>query len=317
MEVLERVSLAGVIPVIKIEDPTYAVPLAKAILAGGIHTIEVTVRNKSAFQSISLIHENVPQMLVGAGTIQNPAMADQAKAAGADYIVAPGLHLPTVRHCKELGLPVVPGCVSPSEIQTAIDEGLRVLKFFPAESFGGVDAIKLLAGPYPDVRFVPTGGITYDNLESYLSCKAVAAVGGSFMAKAELIRAQNWTQITENCRRAVNRAMGFQLAHVGINHANETEARAAATWLCELLNLPVRDCSKSIFADPFVENMKFPFYGEKGHIGFKTHSLERAVNYLRARGAAFREESCQYDGAGKLSCIYLKEDMAGFAIHLI
>ena len=317
MDILERVAMAGVIPVIKIEDPAYAVPLANAIMAGGIRTIEVTVRNDTAFESIRLIHENVPGMMVGACTILTPEMVDQAQAAGADYIVAPGLNLPTVRRCKELDLPIVPGCVTPSEIQTAIDEGLKVLKFFPAGTLGGVEALKLMAGPFPGVKFVPTGGITFDNLGEYLSCKAIAACGGSFMAKADLIKANAWDQITENCRKAVNLALGFRLVHVGINHETEEEASAAAARLANLFCLPVRNCSKSVFADPYVENMKFKFYGEKGHIGFKTNSLDRAVKYLRTVGVEFNEESCQYDAAGKLTCIYLKEEVGGFAIHLV
>ncbi len=317
MDILEKVSLAGVIPVIKIEDPEYAVPLAKAIMAGGICTIEVTVRNDSAFQSIRLIHENVPGMMVGAGTILTPEMVDEAMAAGADYIVAPGFNLPTVRRCKELNIPIVPGCVTPSEIQTAIDEGLKVLKFFPAGTLGGIEAIKLMAGPFPGVKFVPTGGITFDNLGEYLSCKAVAAAGGSYMAKVDLIKAKDWDQITANCRRAVNLAMGYRLVHVGINHETADEAANAAQKLADLFSLPVRNCSKSVFADPYVENMKFKFYGEKGHIGFKTNSLDRTVKYLRAMGVEFLEESCQYDAAGKLTCIYLKEEIGGFAIHLV
>ena len=317
MSILDRVSMAGVIPVIKIEDPECAVPLAKAIMAGGIRTIEVTVRNDSAFRSISLIHENVPDMMVGAGTILSPEMVDEAMAAGADYIVTPGLHLPTVRHCKELGLPIVPGCVTPAEIQAAIDEGLKVLKFFPAGTLGGVEAIKLMAGPFPGVKFVPTGGITYENLGEYLSCKAVAAAGGSYMAKADLIKAKDWDQITANCRRAVNTAMGYRLAHVGINHETAKEAEDAAQKLADLFSLPVRNCSKSVFADTYVENMKFKFYGKMGHVGFKTNSLDRAVKYLRAMGVEFLEESCQYDATGELTCIYLKEEIGGFAIHLV
>lgn len=223
LDILKKATSTGIIPVIKIEDSEIAVSLAEAIIAGGINTIEVTVRNDSAFQSIENIKKNCPGMLVGAGTIISPALADRAAEAGADYMVAPGFHRQTVLYCKELGIPIVPGCVTPTEIQSAIEEGLQILKFFPASQYGGIAGIKELAGPFPNIKFIPTNGICYENLCGYLQCKTVAAVGGSFMARADVIKRRDWDAITANCRRAVSLSRGVRPAYVGISHDSEAE----------------------------------------------------------------------------------------------
>lgn len=199
--VFQAIGAMGVVPVIKIEDVETAVDLAAAIQEGGLHTIEVTVRNETAYESITRIKKAFPEMLVGAGTILNAAMAEQAAAAGVDYIVAPGLSIKTVEYCQKVGMPILPGCVTPTEIQAAMDLGLDTLKFFPADSYGGVATLKNLSGPFPGIRFVPTGGIGFHNMEEYLSCKAVAAIGGSFMAKGDVIAAHDWDTIIANCRR--------------------------------------------------------------------------------------------------------------------
>lgn len=316
-DILKEACSAGILPVIKIDDPENAEPLAKAIYSGGIHTIEVTVRNSTAFQSIERIKRVCPDMLVGAGTITSPQLAKQAQEAGADYVVSPGFYRPTVQYCVECGLPILPGCVTPSEIQAAQEEGFQMLKFFPAAQNGGTDGIKQLSGPFPNVRFVPTGGIGYNELGAYLRCKAVAAVGGSFMAKADVIHHGDWHAITENCRRAVAISLDFRLAHVGIHHDNAEEASAAASVLSRILHTQAAESANSFFTGRSVEHMKGKLYGEKGHIGFYTNSLERAISCLRRDGVEFREESRQYNAAGELTCIYLKEEIAGFAVHLI
>ena len=201
-DILNRIAGMGVVPVIKIEDPETAVPLADAIRKGGINNIEVTVRNETAYTSIKAIKSAFPDMLVGAGTILNPAMVDEALAAGADYIVAPGLHVPTVRRCAEVGVPIVPGCTSASEIQTALDEGLTVLKFFPAEASGGLKTIKALSGPFPQIKILPTGGINQNNAAEYFKNPKILAVGGSWMCTKDMISSGDFDGIAEKSAAA-------------------------------------------------------------------------------------------------------------------
>lgn len=316
-DILEQIHNVGIIPVIKIEDKDIAVDLAKALSDGGLNTIEVTVRNDTALESIHLIKEALPTFFVGAGTITNPELAQEAIAAGADYIVAPGLHIPTVEYCKRADVPIVPGCVTPSEIQQAMDLGLTTLKFFPAARFGGLAGIKDLAGPFASVKFIPTGGITMDMLGEYLSCNAIAAVGGSFMAKPDLIARHDWETITQQCRRCVELSLGFELAHVGVNCTDQDAAVEVAQAMDARFPLGVKVGGKSTFLGSAVEFMHTMYYGQNGHIGFRTNSPERAKAFFESRGLAVREDSIARDAKGNIKFFYLKDEVAGFALHVV
>lgn len=317
MDVNRKIARLGVVPVIKIPNPTLAQPLAKALIDGGLSAIEVTLRCDTALQSIRLIKAAYPDMLVGAGTVLNTEQAEEALRAGADFIVSPGYDQRLVDFCIAHRVTIYPGCTSAAEIQAAYSSGLRVVKFFPADVCGGLHAIKALSGPFGSMRFMPTSGINMNNLGEYLASEQVIACGGSFMAPAAILEAGDFAGITENCRRAVDIALGFSLAHIGINHENREQAEKTARLIAELLHMPVRETGKSIFSGSIVENMKYPFYGTKGHIGIRTLSMERTLSWLEAIGAELNEESKQYDANGNLTCVYLKEEIAGFAIHFV
>ena len=279
MTALDKIREIGVLPVIKIEKTEYAGPLADALRKGGINAIEVTCRNESALTSIKIIKEAFPDMTVGAGTVLSAKQAEQAKATGVDFIVSPGYNPETVAFCIENDLPIVPGCITPAEIEIAMAAGLNTVKFFPAEINGGVESLKAFSGPFSKLSFVPTGGIDFGNLGTYLSHSFVAACGGSFMAKADLIKEGQWDKITENCKKAVAISLGFELAHVGVNNADKDEALANADAMNWAFPLGVKVGSgKSSFLGTAVELMHSPYCGEKGHIGFKTNSPERAPN---------------------------------------
>lgn len=192
----------GVLPVINITDPAQALPLADALCEGGLPLLEVTLRSDCSLEAIRRIKAAKPEMLVGAGTVLTGQAVDDALAAGADYIVSPGFDPELADYCKAKGVLMVPGCATPSEIQLAVKRGLTVLKFFPAELGGGVAAIKLISGPFPMVRFLPTGGITMDNLGDYLATGKVIACGGSFMATAAQLKAGDYAGIAASCRKA-------------------------------------------------------------------------------------------------------------------
>ncbi|MDR0325572.1 MAG: bifunctional 4-hydroxy-2-oxoglutarate aldolase/2-dehydro-3-deoxy-phosphogluconate aldolase [Oscillospiraceae bacterium] len=184
---LDAIGRCGIVPVIKITDVAKAVPLARALLTGGVGVIEVTFRTAAAPEAIAAIARKVPEMLVGAGTVLTPEQLAAAKDAGARFIVSPGLDADIVKKAQADGLTVIPGVVTPSEICAALKLGLTALKFFPAQTFGGAAAIKALAAPFAGVRFVPTGGIGQNNAPDYWKIPQVLAVGGTWMAPEHLI----------------------------------------------------------------------------------------------------------------------------------
>lgn len=194
----------GIIPVVAIEDAADAVPLGEALLAGGLPCAEITFRTAAAADAIEQMSVAHPDILVGAGTVLSVGQAQQAKAAGAKFVVTPGFDTRVVEWCLENELPITPGVMTPTDINQAIANELKVLKFFPAEAAGGVKALKAIGGPYVGIKFIPTGGINSDNLAAYLSLPMVHACGGSFMVKKQLIADGDFEAITELSRTAVD-----------------------------------------------------------------------------------------------------------------
>lgn len=201
--VIDKIQQTGIVPVVVLENATDAVPLAKALCEGGLPCAEVTFRTKAAKDSIRIMTKEFPEMFVGAGTVLTTEQVDQAVEAGAKFIVGPGFDPEIVDYCLGKDIPVFPGCVTPSEIAQAVKRGLKVVKFFPAESFGGAATIKALAAPYTDVKFMPTGGINAENISKYLKFDKVIACGGSWMVKGELIKAGKFEEIKELSAEAV------------------------------------------------------------------------------------------------------------------
>ena len=194
----------GVVPVIKLNNPTRdALPLADALIAGGVPVAEVTFRAAGAADAIRLMAENRPEMLVGAGTVLSTAQVDEALAAGAKFIVTPGLDPDIVVYCQEKGVPVFPGCTTATDYHSAYKLGLEVLKFFPAEQSGGLSKIKALAAPFPMFKIMPTGGISLKNLKEYISSPVICACGGSYMVSADLVDNGKWDEITRLCKESI------------------------------------------------------------------------------------------------------------------
>nr|WP_072536500.1 bifunctional 4-hydroxy-2-oxoglutarate aldolase/2-dehydro-3-deoxy-phosphogluconate aldolase [Anaerococcus mediterraneensis] len=198
----DRFEKCGIIPVVVIDKVEDAYPLAKALYDGGIDVAEVTFRTDAAKDAIKEIAEKMPEVYVGAGTIINVDQADAAIEAGAKFIVSPGYDPEIVARCQEKDIPVFPGVVSPTEIMMAIKDGIKVVKFFPAGIFGGLKAIKSLAGPFPNIKFMPTGGVNIDNLKEFLSFEKIHAVGGSWICDQKLVQEGKWDEISTLCRQA-------------------------------------------------------------------------------------------------------------------
>lgn len=199
----ETIQKMGVVPVVVLNDAKDAAPLAKVLCEGGLPCAEVTFRTDAAEESIRIVTTEFPEMLVGAGTVLTTGQVDHAVAAGAKFIVSPGFDSEIVDYCLEKEIPVFPGCITPSEVAQAVKRGLKIVKFFPAEQFGGVAAIKALTAPYVGLKFMPTGGINAKNLENYLSCDKIVACGGSWMVKGDLIKAGKFDEIKAMTEEAV------------------------------------------------------------------------------------------------------------------
>ena len=202
--VSQRIAQTGVVPVIKLNHPERdAAALAAALCEGGLPVAEVTFRAAGAATAIRLMREAQPDMLVGAGTVLTTAQVDEALEAGAQFIVCPGLDPDIVVYCQDKGVPVYPGCTTPTDYHTAFKLGLEVLKFFPAEQSGGLAKIKAMSAPFPMFKVMPTGGVSLKNLKEYLSSPVICACGGSYMVTADLIDNQKWDEIIDLCKKSV------------------------------------------------------------------------------------------------------------------
>jgi 2-dehydro-3-deoxyphosphogluconate aldolase/(4S)-4-hydroxy-2-oxoglutarate aldolase len=315
-ETLRKIGEIGIIPVVAIDDAANAERLGRALLAGGLPVVEITFRTEAAEESIRILSRRVPEILVGAGTVLSTGQADQAVAAGAAFIVAPGFNPTLVDYCIEKGIPVTPGISSPSEIAMALERGLEVLKFFPAKASGGIEFLKSIAAPFGNVRFIPTGGVEPGNMKEYLAFPRVHAVGGTWIATGPTIAAGNFEEITRLAREAVTLSLGFELAHVGINEADSAKALGGASAMGDLFSFVVKDGNSSAFAGTGFEFMKGPFLGAHGHIAISTLSIPRAIAHLAKKGVGIRKETAK-EKEGRLIAVYLDREISGFAIHLL
>ncbi|MCF0246712.1 MAG: bifunctional 4-hydroxy-2-oxoglutarate aldolase/2-dehydro-3-deoxy-phosphogluconate aldolase [Ileibacterium sp.] len=201
-EMLEKIKQIGIIPVVVLDDAKDALPLGKALLEGGLPCAEVTFRTAAAKECIKILSEAYPDLLVGAGTVLTPAQVDDAIEAGAKFIVSPGTNPKTIQYCKEKGIEILPGTTNPSDIEQALENGVTTVKFFPAEAAGGLKMIKAMSAPYVDVTFMPTGGITADNVRDYLKFNKIIACGGSWMVPKNLVAEGKFDEITRLVKEA-------------------------------------------------------------------------------------------------------------------
>ena len=297
--VIEELSKIGIVPVIALEDAADAEPLAKALISGGLPCAEVTFRTEAAEDAIRIITEKFPEMHVGAGTVLDAIQAKRAVDAGAKFIVSPGLNPKVVSWCAERNIPVLPGCATPSDIESAIRLGLSAVKFFPAEASGGLLAIQAMAAPYPKLRFMPTGGITAKNLKSYLDFKKVIACGGSFMVNPTMLKEKDWKGITALTKAAVSSMLGYTLKHIEINSGQK--------------------CTGSFFvlAELGIEFLKKHGRGTHGSITVGVNYMERAVYHLGRHGIRFEESGKEYHADGSLKSVCFADEIGGFDVHLV
>ena len=316
-DMFEQIGRLGIVPVVAIEDAGDAVALANALIQGGLPVAEITFRTAAAEEAIKRIAAEVPDLLLGAGTVLSVEQAEKAVAAGAGFIVSPGFNPKTVAWCQDKGVPITPGVCTPTDIEEALGMGLRVLKFFPAGAYGGIATLKAMSAPYGMVRFIPTGGVSAANLNEYLSFDKVLACGGSWMVKSDLISAGNFARIVELTREAVTTMLGFDLAHIGINAADADASLGVARTLSSMFNFALKEGNSSNFAGPGIEVVKGGTLGTHGHIAIHTNSIPRAIAYLERNGVEVDTSTAKGPAGGPFIAVFLKEEVGGFAIHLL
>ena len=317
-DMMKELYSIGLIPVIKIENADDAVPLAKALIDGGLPAAEITFRTACAAEAIKNITEAYPEMLVGAGTVLTCEQVDAAIAAGSKFLVSPGLNPKVTAYALSKGIPMLPGCSNPSDIEAALELGLKTVKFFPAEAAGGLKMLKAMAAPYGQLTFMPTGGINAENLLDYLKFGKIVACGGSFMVADDLVKAKKWDEITALTKDAVKKMLGLEFLHMGINTESKEEGEKGAKLFNLMFGMPVKETSKSYFAGDAFEFMMGKGPGKCGHIAIRTNFVDRAMAYFKRMGFEFDESSIVNDDTtGKPKFVYFKDEVCGFAIHLL
>lgn len=315
--ILEDIKSIGIVPVIQIDNAEDAIPLAKALSEGGLPCAEVTFRTEAAKESISKITKAYPNMLIGAGTVLTIEQVNDAVKAGAKFVISPGLNPKIVKYCIDNNILIIPGCSSPSDIEQAIELGLEVVKFFPAESSGGINMIKALSAPYAKMEFMPTGGVNEKNLNDYLSFNKVVACGGTWMVKPQMLKIKDFDEIKRLTKEAVKNMLGFKILHIGINTNFNKKDSNIAKIFGDLIKFETKDNLNSVSSGSYIELMKNQFLEEKGYIAIGTNNINRATSYLKNFGYKFEENNKYYDDKGNLVSIYLKGQVDGFAIRLL
>lgn len=316
-DMMNKLSRMGVVPVVVVDDDKDAVPLAKAMKAGGVPCYEVTLRTAAALDAISSIAQmNDPEMLLGAGSVVTLQNCKDALSAGAKFIVSPGFNPKVVEYCVDRDIAVLPGCVTPTEIMAAMEFGLDTLKFFPANVYGGLSAMKALSGPFPNIKFIPTGGVNAANLAEYLAAPYIRACGGSWLCAKADVNAGNFEKITALCREAHDIVLGYEVAHIGINTPDRDASLAVCETLGRAFGLPLKEGNSSNFASGSIEVMNSEYLGKNGHVAIKTNSIDRAIVDLAAKGFTADMTTAKYKG-DKLAAVYLKGEIGGFAFHLL
>lgn len=316
-DIFELIEQGGILPELTIEDAIDAIAIGQAISEGGIPIAEVTFRTAEAENAIRLMSSAIPDMMIGAGTVLTTEQAQQAIDAGAKFIVSPGINAEVVNYCREKGVPMIPGVCTPSDIENAIRLGLRMVKFFPAEANGGIEGIRAISAPYPNMNFLASGGIDESTVESYLHSRRVVAVAGNWMASNEMIKARDFETVKKKCAEAVRMLLGLEIDHIGVAFAKDEEARMAAEDVGKLFAADINEKPLGYFAGDFFEAVRPGGQGTNGFIAIKTNHIGRAINYFELRGAVFNKNSIEYSESGDIKSIYMDREWQGIGLKLI
>lgn len=311
-------SCYGLIPVVVIEDEDRAIPLSKAMERASLPVMEITLRTPEGMGAIKRIAKDDPAFLVGAGTVLTLDNAKEAIDSGAKFIVSPGFNEEIVSYCINLGTPVIPGCVTPQEIDRALKFGLTTLKFFPASVYGGVKGCAALNAPYKSsgVKFIPTGGVNLTNLSDYANKNFIFAIGGGWLTPEKMIQSEDWSGIEKIVKDSIYTLLGFEFGHVGLNMESEEKSRELSSFFASSFGWNTKEEEKALFTGMIETSKGGGKHGECGHIGILTNSVERAMFYLEMKGIEFNKESIKYNEDGTIKRVYLKNEYGGFAFHV-
>ena len=313
--ILKQLNTLGIIPTAVIRNPDCAVPVAKALVDCGVPCIEVQFSNEGAGTVVANMKKTFPDLLVGAGGITTVEQVKEAIAAGAAYIAGCGVNAKVIEYCKQKKLLVIPGCSTASDVELAMEFELDTVKFFPAEAVGGIHTLAALQENYPNVHFIPAGGICGDNLNQYLSVSGVLSCNCKL--PDDLLELESGRGVYAYVRALKASLLGFCVWHVGINSANAEEAKATVSLFAKLLDADLAENSASIFAGTGIEVMKTPFRGRYGHIAIRTNDIKRASAYVEANGFMIDWDNVKKDANGNFGAAYFKEEIGGFAVHLL
>lgn len=316
MDVVKQLGNEGLIPVVVIENAGDAANTAKALLDGGLGVMEITMRTPAGIDAIRNVKKAYPEMLTGAGTVLTLEKAKEAVDEGAQFIVSPGFNDEIANWCLKNNIAITPGCVTPTEIDHALTFGLTVLKFFPANVYGGLEGMKALKGPFGAVSFIPTGGVNEANLGDYADKPFVHAIGGGFLAKTADIRNGKFEDIANTAAAAIKTLLGFDLAHVGVNCSSASESEQLGKTIEKAFGFEFKPGNSSNFAGKGVEVLKEAGLGAMGHIAMRTNNIGRAIYHLQKRGFEV-DPGTTKEKNGKMIAVYLKGEFGGFAIHLL
>lgn len=316
MSVFQKIADTALVPVVVLEKIEDALPTANSLLAGGIGVMEITFRTDAAADSIREVSQQCPDILVGAGTIVTLEQCKRAVECGAQFIVSPGYDDEVVAWCCENGVPIVPGCATPSEIMAALKHNLTIMKFFPANVYGGLSAMKALHGPFGNVKFIPTGGINLGNIGEYIEAPFIHAVGGSWVCPKGLIAAQDFEKIENLCKEARSAILGYEIAHVGINTPDSARSEQVCGEFAKAFGFEMKLDNSSNFSSDSIEVMNSTYLGTNGHLAVRTRKIDIALADLKQKGFEIDMSTAKFKGE-KMVAVYLKSEFGGFAVHLL
>ncbi|WP_022666372.1 bifunctional 4-hydroxy-2-oxoglutarate aldolase/2-dehydro-3-deoxy-phosphogluconate aldolase [Desulfospira joergensenii] len=309
-DILNAIEAAGIFPVVEIDRLEDAVPVAEALRKGGIAAMEITLRTPCACDAIHAVRKAFPEMMVGAGTVLTPDQVEQARDAGAGYMVSPGYNPRIVRYCLDAGILIIPGIDSPSGIELAIEAGLSVLKFFPAQFSGGIDGLKSMAAPFKNrIRFLPLGGITPENISDYVRCGEVLAVGGTWIAKNEIIREGDFSRITQNAREAMALLHGFEFSGLELNVCGKNQDADLLDTLSRVFTLPRSGLTALRALEDGDSNLS-------GKIRIACNNIKRGAMWLKNQSIQADTELVELESKDETSVV-LAGRPGGFRIQLI
>ncbi|WP_333651961.1 keto-hydroxyglutarate-aldolase/keto-deoxy-phosphogluconate aldolase [Lacrimispora sp.] len=314
--VLNEIQKIGILPTAMLDDARNALPLADALCKGGIPCVVINFCDETTGEAICEIMKTFPQMIVGSGAVTNVKQACLAIDAGAHFITSPIFDPAVIEYCKDRNIEIIPRVSGSAHVESALSLGLGAVSILPESLTDGIHTIQTMSRLYPSIGFIPEGSICEKDTESYLELNNIFACSNNQIAKKEWIQAGEFNRIERMAKESVRDMMGFEVSHIGINCGSSEEAEKTAGVFETMFGFPKDPGPSSVYAGTFLECMKPPHLGTNGHIAIATNSIIRAKNYFEAMGYEFNESSAKFS-EGNMIVIYFKEEIGGFAVHIL